>query len=651
MRAASSMICDSNIVPLSALPQPANCNSDMPPLKSHPCKLVERRPYELVATLHELQDACEALMEGNDRLGIDLEGFHLGRNGRLGLVQVARESEGPVYLIDVIALELAGSKEILQTVLKQIFEDCPKEKLLFDVRADAAALYHQYGVRLTNVRDLQILYASSTAYGPPEQYLNGKVMQNLPGIERTIDALEISPDDKDWLSSTKNAGRAAMRSAEGADGAIWLKRPLDTALLQYAANDVNVLFSIFEKWKTWMPQVDLATLSNMRVAAQEREVQPSWKVRLVNMRNPIATADTGIAQQWLSRRGRWRVLLENGPIEVEEKNLEFVAAHQDASRDFPLPMERRSIIVNGIGSEVPLGCLQTYFQKFGKILYGHEEGQSAIIVFAEASSASAAIEATDHFPIGSSNVPVEVDWITPAQKFVPLYLPMKPQEDNSGNKRFLGEIKSLNHGKGQGFIACPQILRISGFDVFITLPRIEKHFRVGQEVDFRVTYYNGKPQAHDIRTRDLEERFKGTIKAFWPYQGWGCIEGTEVMNQFGQEVYFTAKDTIISGSSHALEVGTTVSFKVCLDGMAYGIAGTPLAKDVKIETLSQERFSGRIKSVRQNFSFIECLETSKKFGRDIYLPPMEGLQEGMHVSFKVNFNAKGPQAVDVKQKS
>merc|ERR1712070_1094216 len=162
---------------------------------------------------------------------------------------------------------------------------------------------------------------------------------------------------------------------------------------------------------------------------------------------------------------------------------------------------------------------------------------SAIIVFAEASSASAAIEATDG-AIGSSNVPVEVDWITPAQKFAPQYLPMKPKENNSGKKRLLGVVKYVNHDKGQGFIACPQILRISGSDVFITARHLSQDLSVGQEVSFRIIYHKGKPQAHEICARLLEERFEGTVKSFHHENMYGFIEGTHVINQFGKEVYF-----------------------------------------------------------------------------------------------------------------
>jgi len=317
-------------------------------------------------------------------------------------------------------------------------------------------------------------------------------------------------------------------------------------------------------------------------------------VRLVDMQNRVAEAEIGIVQQWLPSRGRWQVKLEDDRLEVKEHNLEFVEAHQDASRDFPLPVERRSIAVNGIGSETPVKFLQLHFQRFGRVQYIYAEGQSAVIVFAEASSASAAILATDHFPIGRSDVPVDVDWITPAQKFAPQYLPVKPKDNDSGNKRLLGVIKYLNHSKGQGFIACPQIQCISGFDVFITSHHLRQDFFLGQEVSFRIMYHKGKPQAHDICARPLEERFQGTVKSFSPENRYGFIEGTQVMNQLWKEVYFKAKETIISGSSHALETGATVSFRLHLAFQSTKglVDGTPEAVDVKIEStpssLSQE---------------------------------------------------------------
>jgi cold shock CspA family protein len=163
---------------------------------------------------------------------------------------------------------------------------------------------------------------------------------------------------------------------------------------------------------------------------------------------------------------------------------------------------------------------------------------------------------------------------------------MKPKDNDSGNKRLLGVIKLLNHGKGHGFIACPQILCISSSDIFISAHHIRQDFVVGQEVSFSIMYHKGKPQAHEIHARPLEERFEGTVKSFSPESRYGFIDGSQVINQFGKEVYFKANETIISGSNHSLATGTKVSFKLCLAFQnARGLAdGTPQAVDVKIES-------------------------------------------------------------------
>lgn len=168
-------------------------------------------------------------------------------------------------------------------------------------------------------------------------------------------------------------------------------------------------------------------------------------------------------------------------------------------------------------------------------------------------------------------------------------------------------------------------------------------------------YHKGKPQANEICARPLEERFEGTVMSLFP----GYIEGTEVMNQFWKEVYFKAPETIISGSSHGLEIGTTVSFKVRLafQSQIKGVFdGTPEAVDVKIESApsndTQKQYSGRVKilSAYNPFGYIECLQTMQEFRKDVYLPHNElrGLQVGMHVTFKVYRSSKGPQAVDVQ---
>jgi exonuclease 3'-5' domain-containing protein 1 len=85
-------------------------------------------------------------------ISVDLEGVELCRSGEICILQVALQNNR-VFLFDICALradafEAGGLREILSAPSPL--------KLMFDCRADADALFHQYRVRLDGVYDLQV---------------------------------------------------------------------------------------------------------------------------------------------------------------------------------------------------------------------------------------------------------------------------------------------------------------------------------------------------------------------------------------------------------------------------------------------------------------------------------------------------------------
>lgn len=76
------------------------------------------------------------------RLAVDCEGVQLSREGRLCLVQIGGNSA--VYILDVISLlEQATGKSALVLILKTLFGDSNRVKVLHDCRHDAEALHFQ----------------------------------------------------------------------------------------------------------------------------------------------------------------------------------------------------------------------------------------------------------------------------------------------------------------------------------------------------------------------------------------------------------------------------------------------------------------------------------------------------------------------------
>lgn len=95
---------------------------------------------------------------------IDLEGYHLSRQGTISLIQIFIPSINIVYLIHIATLgkeafttpASTGSVDSEAATLKAFLESTDLTKLFWDCRSDSDALYHLYGVKLAGVIDVQL---------------------------------------------------------------------------------------------------------------------------------------------------------------------------------------------------------------------------------------------------------------------------------------------------------------------------------------------------------------------------------------------------------------------------------------------------------------------------------------------------------------
>ena len=85
-------------------------------------------------------------------ISVDLEGERLCRNGRITKIQIYLPEKKLLFIFDCSKLNV----DELKNVLKPIFESGAIKKYFFDCRADVDALYHQYGINLVNVIDVQL---------------------------------------------------------------------------------------------------------------------------------------------------------------------------------------------------------------------------------------------------------------------------------------------------------------------------------------------------------------------------------------------------------------------------------------------------------------------------------------------------------------
>lgn len=134
-------------------------------------------------------------------VSVDLEGVELCRTGEICILQVALPNHR-VFLFDICALradafEAGGLREILSGPSPL--------KLMYDCRADADALFHQYRVQLDGVYDLQVALVKARM----------NLAQKLPGLAVCIFRCcgETSPEAESFkLGKDRGAGVCVMSS-------------------------------------------------------------------------------------------------------------------------------------------------------------------------------------------------------------------------------------------------------------------------------------------------------------------------------------------------------------------------------------------------------------------------------------------------------
>lgn len=198
-------------------------------------------------------------------MAIDAEGNCLGRNGTLSTVQIYPENGETVYIVDFTTMGATALAEVEDGVpsFKQVLES-PRKKvrasgivasklaelneslnqIVFDVRADANALFFHYGVRLAGVYDLQLLDVAV-------HYSQCLFLFRLSGLKKCFADYGLQQGD---CLAIKSAGQQLFAPSEGGDPSIWDVRPLDPVLLTYAAQDVVSLFDLEGSMRRGLPR-------------------------------------------------------------------------------------------------------------------------------------------------------------------------------------------------------------------------------------------------------------------------------------------------------------------------------------------------------------------------------------------------------------
>ena len=189
-------------------------------------------------------------------IAFDAEGVKLGRSGPLTVAAfgaIDSSASLPIYVVDVQELggndvfgkSDASSRSHLEIIfsksdgsLRSLLENKTIEKVTFDCRADSDALFHQFGVKLNGVLDMQVLDQGIRIHKgsvPPQkcQYLTSGEIPALPNMDTVAARLGLST--------------AKLPKPHAYSSQVWAERPLKASAIAYAANDVHVIRQMFIK--------------------------------------------------------------------------------------------------------------------------------------------------------------------------------------------------------------------------------------------------------------------------------------------------------------------------------------------------------------------------------------------------------------------
>jgi len=163
---------------------------------------------------------------------------------------------GAVLLIDI---ETMGNKAFNEGRLRELLESETLMKLCYDCRADADALHHLHGVTPHNLFDLQIAYCTKRDRDSLRRD------PYLKGLGHALQDLSLGSAQAQQLEQVKNKGLALFVPEKGGSYEVWRQRPLQQALIDYAALDVAYLHDMFQKWARFVPASQMRELSAGRV--------------------------------------------------------------------------------------------------------------------------------------------------------------------------------------------------------------------------------------------------------------------------------------------------------------------------------------------------------------------------------------------------
>jgi exonuclease 3'-5' domain-containing protein 1 len=264
----------------------------MDPSPTHP---LTNAPHILCDTDSKCEEALPAL-RSSQILILDCEGRALGTvGGALSIIILRTTTADPqTYLIDVKSL----STTTLNGVFDLLFS--PKiQKIVFDGRKDFSALYHEFGIELYNVVDMQLVDIKSRdargekledqlkrlcgALAPREVWRKRGMYEQVHKLSSLGDCLrehqcvksedggDLRPKGAKAFVSVLARPRLTLVTVDHQN---WMERPLSREYLDYAASDARLIHALFDAFTTTGWTKLLSPEESMRYVTFHKHAQP-----------------------------------------------------------------------------------------------------------------------------------------------------------------------------------------------------------------------------------------------------------------------------------------------------------------------------------------------------------------------------------------
>jgi len=175
-------------------------------------------------------------IERCSKVAFDAEGVQLGRNGALTIATFSGVGTEDTYVVDVQAL--GGARVFAEHLpsFRAVLENPTVAKITFDCRNDSDALFHQFGVTLRGVLELQVL---------------DQAVRIQKGEAPPVRCIYVVNGGVPYLQSMAMVSqRYSVHSAKlTVSHAQWDKRPLSETAIEYASVDALIIKQLLAEMK------------------------------------------------------------------------------------------------------------------------------------------------------------------------------------------------------------------------------------------------------------------------------------------------------------------------------------------------------------------------------------------------------------------